>query len=168
MEIIIGAIVLIGIVLFLGGLNNNRPVKEWSDDKLMRMHGKLLHTSSMASKANRSDKASELSQKAEEVKNEIIRRQQNIENQYATALDDTFKDLEKMIIKRKEIIESQKDVIATQGITEEEYDNELSKKIIQMITVLEKKYIESHNISQLEAYEKATNEVLNYPTEKFI
>lgn len=168
MEIVIGIVVLVVIVLFLGGLDNNRSVEQWSDDKLLRMHGKLLHASNMAYKANRPNKALELSQKAEEVKNEITRREKNIGKQYANALDDSFKDMEKWRIKRKEIIESRKDIIEIQGKSEEEYDEELAKKIIKMTILLEDEYMKSHNLTQLEAYEKANKEILNYPIEKFI
>ena len=76
--------------------------------------------------------------------------------------------MEKWRIKRKEIIESRKDIIEIQGKSEEEYDEELAKKIIKMTILLEDEYMKSHNLTQLEAYEKANKEILNYPIEKFI
>ena len=78
MEIIIGIVILVAIVLFIGGINNNSPVESWSDEKLQRMYGKLLHSAALASKANYSEKASELQKKADKVKEEIDKRQNNL------------------------------------------------------------------------------------------
>ena len=74
MEIVISVIIIFVVILILGGLDNNRPVKSWSDAKLARMHGKLLRASSASSQAGYFEKASEQSQKAKEVEQEIERR----------------------------------------------------------------------------------------------
>lgn len=75
MEIALIAIVALVIVAFVvGGMDNNRPVSEWSDDKLARMHGKLVHLAGIKMKAGdyKTDKNDLL---LEEVKKEIIARQ---------------------------------------------------------------------------------------------
>jgi hypothetical protein len=41
MEIVIGIIVIAVIIFVIGGMDNDRPVSEWSDEKLVRMREKL-------------------------------------------------------------------------------------------------------------------------------
>lgn len=72
MEILIGIGVVLVLVFIFGGIANNKPVRDWPDDKLIRMHGKLLNASKLQTNSN---KRLELFNKAEEVLNEINRRQ---------------------------------------------------------------------------------------------
>ncbi|WP_028672383.1 hypothetical protein [Saccharospirillum impatiens] len=76
MEIIIGIVVVVVIIMFFGGIDNNRPVTSWSNDKLERMHGKLLYAASAQAKAGNFQKSEEHSRKAQEVEQEIERRKQ--------------------------------------------------------------------------------------------
>lgn len=77
MEIVIWVVIVIAVIFWLGGLDNNRPVKNWSDDKLIRMHPKLL--------------AARQYEKSQEVKEEIERR---AELARANALLDTIQPLD--------------------------------------------------------------------------
>lgn len=72
MEILIGIVVVLVLVFIFGGIANNKPVQEWPDDKLLRMYLKLANAASLQTNLN---KRSELYDKANEVSNEIRRRQ---------------------------------------------------------------------------------------------
>lgn len=71
--IIVGIVVLLWVI---GGLDNNRPVQRWSDEKLERMRGKLLHAARTAREAGNLDQASVRLSKAEEVLQEVRRRKE--------------------------------------------------------------------------------------------
>lgn len=62
------------VLLILGGIDNARPVKGWSDAKLMRMHGKLLLAARAAHEAGNMKQVQERMDKASEVEQEIRRR----------------------------------------------------------------------------------------------
>lgn len=76
MEIMIVVVIVLVIIFVWGGVDNNRPVKDWSDDKLSRMHGKLIYAATANSKAGNHAKASEHIKKAKEVEEEIENRKQ--------------------------------------------------------------------------------------------
>jgi hypothetical protein len=59
MEIVLVIAVILVIALVIGSMDNNRPVSDWSDEKLLRMH----------------DKSCEHQEKFNEVGEEIKRRQ---------------------------------------------------------------------------------------------
>lgn len=73
------------IVLFIGSLDNARPVSTWSDDKLKRMYGKLLNASS--AEGNR-EKSAQHFKKAQEVKQELEKRKLQNAEQFAAGLAD--------------------------------------------------------------------------------
>lgn len=74
MELLIIFAVLFFAVLVIGGIDNDRPVSQWSDRKLDRMHGKLLYAAKAKSAVGDHGGAKELISKAEEVLLEIGRR----------------------------------------------------------------------------------------------
>lgn len=81
MEIALFVILALVVVAFVvGGIDNNRPVSEWSDDKLSRMHGKLLHLAGLKMQAGdyKADKNDLL---LDEVKKEIVARQSKLKRQ---------------------------------------------------------------------------------------
>jgi len=65
--------------MIIGGIDNNRPVKEWSSEKLERMLPKLQSLASGQMSAGNYEKAKELSDKANEVIAEIGRRRNQFE-----------------------------------------------------------------------------------------
>jgi uncharacterized membrane protein required for colicin V production len=46
MEIVIGIIIIAVIIFIIGGMDNDRPVSEWSDEKLVKMREKLQRAAS--------------------------------------------------------------------------------------------------------------------------
>lgn len=74
MEIVLIIVGVFVLLLIFGGIDNNRPVTSWSDDKLLRMHGKLLHAARTAQDAGNMQQAKERTEKAHEVESEIRRR----------------------------------------------------------------------------------------------
>jgi TPR repeat protein len=81
MEIVLIIIGIVVVILIAGGVDNNRPVSEWSDQKLMRMHGKLLHAARTAQEAGNFAQAQQRADKAAEVEDEIRRRVQSRDSQ---------------------------------------------------------------------------------------
>lgn len=74
MEILIVIVLVIVVLFILGGMDNNRPVTSWSDDKLHRMQAKLSYAGSAAMSAGQYDSAKKHYDKLEEVKAEIEKR----------------------------------------------------------------------------------------------
>jgi len=69
---IIGVVIAIFVVTqVIGAIDNNRPVKNWSNDKLYRMHPKLMRVARLSD----GEKASKFYRRAEEVEQEIGRRE---------------------------------------------------------------------------------------------
>lgn len=76
MEIILIIVVVVVIFLVIGGIDNDRPVSDWSDEKLERMLPKLEYAASAQIQARNLDKHNEHKKKAQEVKDEIEKRKQ--------------------------------------------------------------------------------------------
>lgn len=74
MEIVLIIVGIFVVLLVFGGIDNNRPVESWSDEKLQRMHGKLLHAAGTAQNAGNIQQAKERIEKANEVEIEIRKR----------------------------------------------------------------------------------------------
>lgn len=168
MEITIAIIAIIVIVLFIGGVDNNRPVKDWSDEKLLRMHNKLLKASSLEYGANNFEKALELSNKAKEVEEEINKRQQGVNKEINNALDGALSDTERMMKKTEEVFESQKNRLTSLGLSESEIKSKISMRMRQLISFRESELMSNKNINRLEAWEQSIKDVLGYPPENFI
>lgn len=74
MEIIL---IIAGVIIFIfiiGGISNNRPVEDWSDEKLIRMLPKLQHARSAAMNASNHGHFQRHNEKIEEIEKEIERR----------------------------------------------------------------------------------------------
>ncbi|WP_019675178.1 hypothetical protein [Arsukibacterium perlucidum] len=117
MEIVIGIIIVVVILFVLGGMDNNRPVKDWSDDKLNRMHPKLMNARQY--------------EKADEVKKEIERRQQErkaeeILNQLPQQGSSEMDMLHKMAANMAKLTQT---VMAENSCSEEEANAIISKRI---------------------------------------
>lgn len=100
MEIVIGIIVVLVLVFIFGGMANNRPVQDWSDEKLARMHDKLLHVASLQTPLNKGEHYA----KAKEVENEIKRR--------AEKNAATYKDNENIELSESSLVENIQDKIS--------------------------------------------------------
>lgn len=74
MEILIVIIVVVVILFIVGGMDNNRPVSSWSDDKLHRMQEKLSYAGNASANAGQYESAQKHYEKLEEVKAEIEKR----------------------------------------------------------------------------------------------
>jgi hypothetical protein len=75
MEIVLVIAVILVIALVIGSMDNNRPVSDWSDEKLLRMHDKLNKAANAAFMAKDYNKSGEHQEKFKEVGEEIKRRQ---------------------------------------------------------------------------------------------
>lgn len=74
MEIILIVVGVVVLLFVIGGIDNNRPVTSWSDEKLTRMHDKLIHAARTAQAAGNMEQAKSSLDKANEVKLEVQRR----------------------------------------------------------------------------------------------
>lgn len=91
MEILIAIVVIVAFFFAFGWLSHNRPVNEWSDEKLTTMYPKLLKASQ--SEVNNL-KRGEYDAKAEEVWNEIQKRDKN----YKSMKSDDTPDMESELV----------------------------------------------------------------------
>ncbi len=132
MEVLVVVVVIFVIIWILGGADNNRPVSDWSDDKLLRMHGKLLYAASAQAKADNYEKMMEHTNKAKEVAEEIERRKK---------------------IKIKELGEKTFDNMTTQEFSE------LSRLMAEQSLNLIKTTMQKHLCSEEEAMEKISNKI---------
>ena len=71
--IVVVAVVL--IILVMGGVDNDRPLSEWSDDKLVRMRVKLGNAANAHFTAQNMNNYKKYADKKVAVENEIIRRE---------------------------------------------------------------------------------------------
>ena len=168
MEIILGIVVIVVIIFIISSIDNNRPVSDWSDEKLHRMHGKAIRASSAAYRAGQSGQGKIYSEKADEISAEINKRQRSIEESLQNALSNSFNDIEKLNKKRKEVYLALKESLDQQGISEEAFDTALDTTMRKMMLFFENEYVEKGNMSQIEAIEKSIETVLNLPPSKFI
>ena len=90
MEIIGIVVLVIVVVLIVGSMDNARPVSSWSDEKLLRMYGKLLNASTVNNRAGNHEQANEHFKKAEEVKEEIESRRKKLLTQGVEQLADAL------------------------------------------------------------------------------
>lgn len=86
MEIVIGIIVIAVIIFVIGGMDNDRPVSEWSDEKLVRMREKLQRAASANFDAGNMDSYKKHADKKQEVDDEIVRREKAFRNEQASEL----------------------------------------------------------------------------------
>ena len=77
------ALIIAGIIIFIfiiGGMSNNRPVEDWTDEKLIRMLPKLQHARSTAMNVSNHEQAKGQDDKIKEVEAEIGRRVESVIN----------------------------------------------------------------------------------------
>lgn len=74
MEIILIVVGIFTAVMIMGGIDNNRPVKDWSTEKLERMLPKLQRVSHGQKSSGNHEKAEEIDQKIAEIAGEMQRR----------------------------------------------------------------------------------------------
>jgi hypothetical protein len=152
MEIALVAIAVVAIVIFIvGGMDNNRPVDEWSDEKLARMHEKLVRLASIKIKAGnyKSDKNDLL---LDGVKKEIIARQ--MAHDIGGAVAEGVKERSQRNI--KEWAEAVENYSLKNNTTKEKAHEILSTMMPQLI----KKY-HAMGHSQSDATDFALNEIKN-------
>ena len=81
MEIVIGIVVAIVVIIFMvGGVDNDRPVSKWSDEKLVRMREKLQRAASANFDAGNMNAYKRHTEKKQEVDNEIIKREESYQS----------------------------------------------------------------------------------------
>lgn len=156
MEILISIVILFAIIWILGGIDNNRPVSKWSDEKLNRMYSKLHYASSAQAKAGNYNKSMEHLEKAREVEAEVLRRKQaraaKIEGEGLNSSSD-FSELAQVIAERSmKLLES---TMRENLCSEEEAKEIISKRIDQLRTM----YIDN-GFDQEHANERAMQELL--------
>jgi DNA-directed RNA polymerase subunit F len=151
MEIVLIIIGVFVVVLIIGGISNNKPVSEWSDEKLDRMHGKLL-------RAAQTERAVGNTNKAQEVLTEIGKRMQLRDaardaNRIAERMaePENKKAIEDLSNKTFEVLNN---AMKKHNLTLPEAHEMLSKKIQE----LELKYLNS-GLSPEAATEAAINEL---------
>lgn len=158
MEILIIVVVVIAVFWIIGGIDNNRPVSSWSDEKLSRMLGKLHHAASAQLNAGNYEKSGEHSNKAKEVEEEIERRKQNRikelgEKQFDFNNTQDFAELAQLMAEKSLNILHR--TMHENSCGEEEAKEIVSKKI----EALTKKYTDE-GLDEEEASEKAMQELL--------
>lgn len=109
MEIILGVIVLAIIIFVVGGIDNDRPVSEWSDEKLVRMREKLQKAASANFDAGNMESYKQHSEKKKEVDNEIIKRERSYQEEQTQTLtqENLFPIEPDLIITEKAIDEAE-------------------------------------------------------------
>ncbi|MEX8503793.1 MAG: tetratricopeptide repeat protein [Leptothrix ochracea] len=75
MEIVIGIIILAIIIFVVGGIDNDRPVSKWSDEKLARMRDKLQRAASLNFDAGNMNAYKKHADKKKEVDDEVVKRE---------------------------------------------------------------------------------------------
>lgn len=86
MEIVLGIIVIAVIIFVVGGIDNDRPVSEWSDEKLVRMRVKLQKAASANFDAGNMDSYKKHADKKKEVDDEIVKRERAYQEKQASEL----------------------------------------------------------------------------------
>lgn len=84
MEIVLGIIVLAVIVFIAGGIDNNRPVSKWSDEKLVRMREKLQRAANVNFDARNMNTYKKHADKKKEVDDEIVKRERAYQKRQAS------------------------------------------------------------------------------------
>ena len=158
MEVLAVIVVIFVIIWILGGADNNRPVSDWSDDKLLRMHRKLLYAASVQAKANKYEKIMEYTNKAKEVAEEIERRKKiKIKELGEKTLDNMtiqeFSELSRLMAEQS--LNLIKVTMQTHLCSEEEAMEIISKKIERLTD----DYMEQ-GLSKDDASEKAMQVIL--------
>ncbi len=99
MEILIGIIVVAVIIFIIGGIDNDRPVSEWSDEKLIRMREKLQRAASANFDAGNMNAYKKHADKKQEVDNEIVKREKAYQSSQASEYkaDSIFPDSDSVI-----------------------------------------------------------------------
>jgi DNA-directed RNA polymerase subunit F len=146
------------VLLVIGGISNSKPVSEWSDEKLDRMHGKLLHAAQTERAVGNTEKSIEHTNKAQEVLTEIGKRMQLRDaardaNRIAERMaePENKKAMEDLSKRTFEVLNN---VMKKHNLTLPEAHEMLSKKIQE----LELKYLNS-GLSPEAATEAAINEL---------
>ncbi len=168
MEIIIGIIILVVMVFVISAIDNSRPVSDWSDEKLYRMHDKAIRASSAAYSVGQVEQGKIYSDKADEISAEINKRKNNIEKALQNSLSSSFDDVKKLSKKRKEVYLFLKESLDKQEISEETFDEALATAMHKMMIFFENEYVEKYNMPRIEAVEKSIETVLNLPPSEFI
>jgi TPR repeat protein len=84
MEIVIGIIVIAVIIFVIGGMDNDRPVSEWSDEKLVRMREKLQRAASANFDGGNMNSYKKHADKKQEVEDEIFKREKAVQDKQAS------------------------------------------------------------------------------------
>ena len=109
MEIILGLIVIAIIIFVVGGIDNDRPVSEWSDEKLVRMREKLENAASANFDAKNMVSYKKHTDKKKKINNEIIKRERSHQEKQAESIkqDTLFPNEPDLIITEKAIAEAE-------------------------------------------------------------
>ena len=143
MGVVIVVIIVIVILIFVfGGMDNNRPVKDWTTEKLIRMHPKLLA-------ANQLDKAKEVLEEVE--RREEQKRADEVVNQMPLPTNDEMAMMEAMANNNMKLLVKTMD---ENSCSEDEAKVIVSNKINE----LEAKY-KADGSNDEEATEKALREL---------